>query len=130
MSTSGASRAAARANSSAGAEPDLGANGALKVPQWIGTAARGRRRRNAPAWSMFGVRRAYTDAAEVHLVPGRNLEHMDEPAPSNQPARTCRDDNCYRAVEPVERPQIQVVEVRVRDEDSVELADSRGADSL
>jgi len=90
----------------------------------------GLRGERPPPGSVFGVRGADANASEVELVPGRNLEDAGKPAPPYELARFPGNDHGQRAVELVERPEIQVVEVGMRDEDSVEHPERGGSDSL
>ena len=64
--------------------------------------------------------RADADRADLDLLPHVELHDLPEPPPPDEPAGAARDNHGKLTVESPERPQIEVVEVRVRDEDRVE----------
>src|SRR6266403_4178754 len=67
-------------------------------------AKRGRSRGERPtAGSVFRVGGAHLNAAEIELVPGRNLENSAEPTPGHELAGSARDDHRQRVVELLER---------------------------
>ena len=64
---------------------------------------------------------ARPDRGDVHLVPHVHLPGR-EPQPAQQGANAAWGDDRRRPVDQAQRGQVQVVEVRVRDEHGVEIA--------
>ena len=56
------------------------------------------------------------------VSPSRDLQHALEPALAQHPAEPARDDDGHLLAELLERGKVEVVVVRVRDEDGVDAA--------
>src|SRR6185295_5798075 len=91
----------------------------------VDDVAEGRRarRKRPPTGLVLGVGGANPDGPERQFFAHLELEDTPEPSPSHETTDTARRDNGQVAVETAQRPEIEVVVMRVRKEDRVEVSE-------
>ena len=75
---------------------------------------------------VLSMGRTDADRADLDLLPSVELHNLPEPAPPDERAGAAGDDHGKRTVEAPERPEIEVVEVGMRDDDRVEPPEQVG----